>query len=242
MTSIAKSPLRLLEALATPHGLDRYLELVNPMLTVRELRGEITEVRRTTPDSIVLTVRPTRQWRGFRAGQFVQVTVVIDGVRRTRCYSPSDSQLRDDGRFELTVKAHPGGLVSQWLHANARPGLVLALAPADGAFTLPDPRPERLLFVSGGSGITPVLSMLRTLCAEATPARSCSCTTPTTPSTCRTARRSNDWRSGTTTCASCSPTPRAMPATSPASSPPSTSTRSRPGTAMRRPSCAVRRA
>jgi ferredoxin-NADP reductase len=166
MTSIAKSPLRLLEALATPHGLDRYLELVNPMLTVRELRGEITDVRRTTPDSIVLTVRPTRQWRGFRAGQFVQVTVVIDGVRRTRCYSPSDSQLRDDGRFELTVKAHPGGVVSQWLHANARPGLVLDLAPADGAFTLPDPRPERLLFVSGGSGITPVLSMLRTLCAE----------------------------------------------------------------------------
>ena len=158
--------MRILEALATPHGVDRYLELINPMLTVRELRGEVVRVARTTPDTIVLTIRPTRQWRGFRAGQFVQVTAVIDGVRRTRCYSPSCSQLRSDGHFELTVKAHPGGLFSQWLHANARPGLVLDLAQADGSFTLPDLRPDRLLLVSGGSGITPVLSMLRTLCDE----------------------------------------------------------------------------
>ncbi|HEY8302450.1 MAG TPA: FAD-binding oxidoreductase [Jatrophihabitans sp.] len=166
MTTIARSPLRLLEALATPHGVDRYLELLNPMFTVRELRGEVTQVRRVAPDTIALTVRPTRRWRGFSAGQFVQVTVVIDGVRRTRCYSPSNSQLRADGRIELTVKAHPGGLVSQWLHANARPGLVLDLAPADGTFTLPTTRPDRLLMISGGSGITPVLSMLRTLCDE----------------------------------------------------------------------------
>jgi ferredoxin-NADP reductase len=164
--SLTRSPLRVLEALATPHGLDRYLELVNPMLTVREVRAEITDVRRDGVDTIVLTLRPTRQWRGFRAGQFVQVTAVIDGVRRTRCYSPSCSQLRADGRFELTVKAHPEGIVSQWLHANARVGLVVELSQADGSFTLADARPDRLLLVSGGSGITPVLSMLRTLCDE----------------------------------------------------------------------------
>jgi ferredoxin-NADP reductase len=158
--------MRLLEALVTPHGVDRYLELVHPMLTVRELRGEVTAVTRTTPDSLTLTIRPTRQWKGFRAGQFVQVSVVIDGVRRSRCYSPSSSQWRTDGRFDITVKAHPGGLVSRWLHANARRGSVLGLAQADGSFTLPDERPDRLLFVSGGSGITPVLSMLRTLCDE----------------------------------------------------------------------------
>lgn len=166
MTAFARSSLRVLDALAAPHGIDRYLELVNPMLSVRELRGQVTDVRHTTPDTVVLTVRPTRQWAGFRAGQFVSVTVVIDGVRRTRCYSPSCSQWRGDGRIELTVKAHPGGLVSQWLHANARPGLVIGLAPAAGSFTLPDERPDRMLLISGGSGITPVLSMLRTLCDE----------------------------------------------------------------------------
>jgi ferredoxin-NADP reductase len=158
--------LKILEALATPHGVDRYLELVNPMLTVRELRAEVTDVERSTADSVTLTLRPTRQWRGFQAGQYVELAVDIDGVRRTRCFSPCCSQHRADGRIELTVKAHPEGLVSQWLYANAAPGLVVGLSQADGTFHLPTPRPDRLLLVSGGSGITPVLSMLRTLVDE----------------------------------------------------------------------------
>ena len=160
------SPLGIVEALATPHGIDRYLELVNPMLTVRELRAVVTDVQRSTADTVTLTLRPTRQWQGFRAGQFVQVTVEIDGVRRTRCYSPACSQYRADGRIELTIKAHPEGLVSQYLHAHAAPGLVVGLSQADGVFHLPDERPDKVLFISGGSGITPVMAMLRTLCDE----------------------------------------------------------------------------
>lgn len=160
------SPLTLFEALATPHGVDRYLELVNPMLTVRDLRAEVTDVYRSTADTVTLTLRPTRQWRGFQAGQFVQVTVEVDGVLRTRCYSPACSQHRSDGLIELTVKAHPHGLVSQYLHARAAPGLVVRLSQAAGAFRLPEHRPDRVLLISGGSGITPVLSMLRTLCDE----------------------------------------------------------------------------
>ncbi|MDP9117331.1 MAG: ferredoxin reductase [Actinomycetota bacterium] len=160
------SPLSLFEALATPHGVDRYLELVNPMLTVREMRAEVVDVRRSTGDTVTLTLRPTRHWRGFQAGQFVQITVEIDGVRRTRCYSPACSALRSDGRIEITIKAHPQGLVSQHLHANVAPGLVLGLSQAAGTFRLPDIRPGKVLLVSGGSGITPVLSMLRTLCDE----------------------------------------------------------------------------
>jgi stearoyl-CoA 9-desaturase NADPH oxidoreductase len=156
----------ILEALATPHGLDRYLELVNPMLTVRELRAQVTDVVHPTPDSVTLTLRPTRQWRGFQAGQYVQITVDIDGVRRTRCFSPSCSQYRTDGRIELTVKAHPDGVVSQYLKRHARRGLVLGLSQAEGTFRLPTERPDRVLLISGGSGITPVLAMLRTLCDE----------------------------------------------------------------------------
>jgi ferredoxin-NADP reductase len=160
------APWRLLEAVATPHGIDRYLELVHPMLTVHELRAEITDVRRRTADSVTLTLRPTRRWRGFQAGQFVQLTVEIDGVRHTRCYSPACSQYRRDGRIELTVTAHPGGLVSGHLFRHAAVGTVLGLAPAAGTFVLPNPRPERILLISGGSGITPVMSMLRTLCEQ----------------------------------------------------------------------------
>lgn len=160
------SPLGLLEALATPHGVDRYLELVHPMLTVRELRASVTAVHRPAPDTVRLTLRPTRQWRGFQAGQFVQVSVDVDGVRRTRCFSPCSSQHRPDGRIELTVKAHADGVVSRYLYDHAAPGLVVGLSQADGRFSLPPSRPERILLISGGSGITPVLSMLRTLCDE----------------------------------------------------------------------------
>jgi ferredoxin-NADP reductase len=146
--------------------LDRYLELVNPMLSARELRAEVTQVRRDTPDTVTLELRPTRQWRGFTAGQFVTVGVVVDGVRHTRCYSPACSQYRADGRFELTVKAQEGGVVSPYLHREARPGLVVHLSQATGEFVLPAHRPDHILLISGGSGITPVLSMLRTLCDE----------------------------------------------------------------------------
>jgi len=152
------------EALLTPHGMDRYLELIDPMLVRREIRGVVTDVRRQTADTVTLTLRPSRAWRGFTAGQYVRVSVDIDGVRRTRCYSPVGSQ--HGGALELTIKADPEGLVSRHLWRHAEPGMVLGLSQPDGRFTLPARRPGRLLLISGGSGITPVLSMLRTLADE----------------------------------------------------------------------------
>ena len=155
--------LRLLETLTTPHSVDRYLELLDPMLSVRQMRARVTAVRHSTVDSVTLRLRPTRHWQGFDAGQFVTVGVVVDGVRHTRCYSPASSA-HDAREFELTVRAQ--GLVSRHLKQRAEVGTVLDLAPAAGEFRLPTPRPRRLVLISGGSGITPVLSMLRTLAEE----------------------------------------------------------------------------
>jgi ferredoxin-NADP reductase len=157
--------VRRLDAFATPHGIDRYVELVVPTWSSTEVRGRVTDVRHGTADSVTLTIRPNGNWPGFTAGQFTQLTVEIDGVRHTRCYSMATAD-RDPGSFELTVKAHPQGTVSRHLKDHATVGLVVGLAPAAGEFTLPAVRPDRLLLMSGGSGITPVLSMLRTLCAE----------------------------------------------------------------------------
>ena len=155
----------LLEALAAPHGVDRYLELIRPSWSLHEARAVVTEVRRQTADSVTLTLRPNENWTGFRTGQFVRLTVEIDGVRQTRCYSPACSEHTPD-RFEITVKAHPEGQVSGFLNRAAHPGMVVGLSAADGDFVLPPHRPDRLLLISGGSGITPVMSMLRTLCDE----------------------------------------------------------------------------
>jgi ferredoxin-NADP reductase len=156
---------RILDLLAGPAGVDGYLEQVRPTWSRRDCRAEVTEVRRLTPDSVTLTLRPNRAWQGFHAGQFIQVGVEIDGVRRTRCYSPSSSAVtaRD---LELTVKAHPEGLVSNFLMEQACAGMLLDLEQAAGDFHLPDELPKRVLMISAGSGITPVMSMLRTLCAS----------------------------------------------------------------------------
>src|SRR3954454_13998141 len=86
--------LRFLEAAATPHGLDSYLEQLDPLLVGGECRAEVIGVEHGTEESVTLTLRPNRAWRGFRAGQFVNVAVEIDGVRHQRCYSPACAENR----------------------------------------------------------------------------------------------------------------------------------------------------
>ncbi|TFV58602.1 ferredoxin reductase [Mycobacterium sp. PS03-16] len=159
---VLRSPL--VDLLTGPHGVNRYTELVDPTWTSQDARARVVAVRRQTPRSVTLTLEPNHVFTGFRAGQHVNLTVEIDGRRRTRCYSPASAER--SRLIELTVGRHDGGLVSTYLCDHARPGMVVGLEAVGGEFTLPTVRPRRILFVSGGSGITPVLSMLRTLQAE----------------------------------------------------------------------------
>ncbi len=160
---------RALAALTSPHGVDRYLEQVNPMWAAREVRARIVSVVREVdvpghPPVATITLQPTSTWRGHRAGQHVQVGVEIDGARRTtRVFSVSSPDSRAGDRFTLTVRANPGGLVSSYLVEHARPGTMVHLSQAEGDFVLPDHVPEHVVMISGGSGITPVMSMLRSL-------------------------------------------------------------------------------
>ncbi|MDQ6776345.1 MAG: ferredoxin reductase [Actinomycetota bacterium] len=174
-TEIASEPRRLshrvlrsglIEALAAPHGVDRYLELVRPSWSLSELRAEVTAVHHPAPGSVTLTLRPNHLWRGFEAGQFVRCTVEVNGSRRSRCYSPASSAHRRDGQIEVTARAHPHGLVSRFLHDRATRGMIVGLEPAAGDFILPAERPADIALISGGSGITPVMSILRTLLDE----------------------------------------------------------------------------
>jgi stearoyl-CoA 9-desaturase NADPH oxidoreductase len=160
---------RVLEALAYPHGVDRYVELVRPLLVRHEARAEVIAVRHQTSKSVTLALRPNEAWRGLHAGQFVSVSVAIDGVREARPYTPAGSQHAAATELELTVSTHPEGKVSRYLREHARPGMIVGLTQAQGEFVLPHPRPERVLLISGGSGITPLMAMLRTLCEEAFP-------------------------------------------------------------------------
>jgi ferredoxin-NADP reductase len=160
-----RQAVRVFDVAATPYGVDRYVELVRPSWSSTEVRAKVLRVTRTTTRSVTLTLRPNGNWRGFRAGQYTQLGVEIDGVRHTRCYSMTNSATARDGRIELCISAQPEGRVSQHLLQSARRGQTVALTPAQGLFTLPETEPEHLLLISGGSGITPVMSMLRTRCA-----------------------------------------------------------------------------
>ena len=170
---------RALSALTTPHGVDRYLELVNPMWAAAEVRARVVGVVRENPESAgpevaTLTLQPTSTWRGHRAGQYVQVGVELPGSARrmARCFSISSAASGPGERFTLTIRAHDEGpgrgrSVSKFLVREARPGQILHLSQAEGEFTLVEspatPSPNRSIYITGGSGITPAMSMVRTL-------------------------------------------------------------------------------
>ena len=170
VSRIARS--RTVAALASPHGVDHYLSRINPMWAAHEVRAQVVDVRRETdtPGAPVatLTLQPTTTWRGHRAGQYVQVGLDLPGSARrmTRCFSISSAASGPGEQITLTVRAHPEGQVSRYL-VDAEPGQLLHLSQAQGVFTLPitpaTPGIDPLLFVTGGSGITPAMSMLRTL-------------------------------------------------------------------------------
>src|SRR2546421_313224 len=116
-----------------------------------QVHGRIVEVDRSATGSVALTIEPNANWTGFQAGQYTQLSVEIDGVRQTRCYSMCSAAPEKgaaDPSFQLGIKAHPEGLVSQWLVANAEVGLVVGLTPATGEFVIPAARPARVLLIS----------------------------------------------------------------------------------------------
>ena len=160
---------RAVAALTSPHGVDRYLEQVNPMWAAHEVRARIVDVHREVdvaghPPVATITLQPTSTWRGHRAGQHVQLGVEVDGSRRTtRVFSVSSADSNAGDRFTITLRANPDGVVSRYLVERAQPGTMVHLGQAEGDFVLPDRMPEHVVMISGGSGITPVMSMLRSL-------------------------------------------------------------------------------
>ncbi|HEV2075833.1 MAG TPA: ferredoxin reductase [Thermoleophilaceae bacterium] len=158
-----KHALKAMRSLFTPLLPDDYLELINPLWSTRELRGRVERIERETDDAVTILIRPGFEWEGHEPGQYVRVGVVVDGVHHWRAYSLTSDPGRPDGCISISPKLVEEGTVSPHLVRQAKPGAVLRLGGVEGEFTLPDPLPDKLLFVSAGSGITPIMSMLRSL-------------------------------------------------------------------------------
>ena len=150
--------------LTTPLLPDDYLHLVNPLWSARELRGRIVSVRQETPDSATIVIRPGWGFDfGYAPGQYIGIGLHIDGRWHWRSYSLTSSPTWDDKVISIAVKAMPEGFLSSHLVGGVPEGTVVRLAAPKGDFVLPDPPPAKILFLTAGSGITPIMSMLRTL-------------------------------------------------------------------------------
>jgi ferredoxin-NADP reductase len=148
----------------TPLLPDDYLKLANPLWSARELRGRVLDVRRETVDSATLVIKPGWGFSfDYDPGQYVGIGVLIDGRWRWRSYSLTSSPVRGARTITITVKAMPEGFLSTHLVGGVAPGTIVRLAAPQGNFVMSDPAPASVLFLTAGSGITPVMSMLRTL-------------------------------------------------------------------------------
>jgi stearoyl-CoA 9-desaturase NADPH oxidoreductase len=152
---------RFAERVTTPLLPADYLDLFNPLRSGADLRGRIEDVEHETADAATLVIEPGADWAGHVPGQYVRIGVDVDGVRQWRAYSLTHGP-RADGRISITVKAVPDGKVSNHLVRRAKPGTLVHLEQAAGEFVLPTDG-GKLLFVTAGSGITPVIGMLRNL-------------------------------------------------------------------------------
>lgn len=102
----------------------------------------------------------------YQAGQFLTLRVNLDGQELRRCYSMSSAPVEED--LQITVKRDAGGLVSNWLNDTVAEGAHLDAAPPEGRFVLRDntETTDELIAFAGGSGITPIISLIRTVLAN----------------------------------------------------------------------------
>jgi ferredoxin-NADP reductase len=151
---------------AWPLRTSHYVELVNPLWTTHRLQARVQEIWDETKDVRTLTLRPGLNWRGFRAGQHVRVGISVGGRHYTRTYTISSPPERDDDCFTITVKAIAGGTLSHHIVRQLKVGDYLPIGLPQGEFYLPDAQPVLPLFITAGTGITPAISMLRSLIAQ----------------------------------------------------------------------------
>jgi ferredoxin-NADP reductase len=159
--ALAAALTRAASAITTPVIPADYLDMVAPLRRGAHLRGRVVDIQSETPDAVTVRIRPGRDWSGHTAGQYIRIGVEVEGVRHWRAYSITSPTWATDGLMAITVKAIRDGVVSNHIVRRLRRGELVHLDQATGDFTLPPRAPGKTLFVTAGSGITPVMGMLR---------------------------------------------------------------------------------
>lgn len=161
---------RALSPLVSPPVFDFWVRRLHPTWAWSRTLARVVERRVEARDAVTLVLEPNRHFAGFRPGQHLSLTVEVDGVRLTRSYSPTGLPRRDR-RVSLTIKRITGGRVSTHLVERTQVGDVVELGSAYGALELPAQAQTPVLLLAAGSGITPLMSLLRAQAARGFSAR-----------------------------------------------------------------------
>ncbi|MFY8042350.1 MAG: ferredoxin reductase [Rhodoferax sp.] len=137
------------------------LQAIHPLLSLTQIKAQVVRIISETAETKTFVLQPNAHWTGAISGQFIRLQTSIDGRRVERVYSLSSRG--DAAQIAITVKRLQNGLMSGYLHTHTKVGDVFTISQAMGVFVLPDVLPAKLLLLSAGSGITPVMSMLREL-------------------------------------------------------------------------------
>ncbi len=156
---------RLASHAVSPAVVDFWVQKLMPTWSWDRCLARIVARRVEARGVVTLVLQPNRNWRGlggFKPGQHMNVSAEVNGVRVTRSYSLSDVP-RTDGCLSITIKHVEGGRLSEYLCRDARVGDVLELGQAFGQMSWAEPPRGQWLLLAAGSGITPLMSLIRSV-------------------------------------------------------------------------------
>lgn len=167
--NVKPSALRKVVApFVNPGIFDFWVGKLNPAWSWDRPLARVVERKVEALDTVTLVLKPNAHCGRFVPGQHINVTAEVNGRRTTRSYSHTDVP-RPDGRVSLTIKRVDKGVLSTHLCQHVQVGDVLELGAAFGEMTLPAKPEGEWLFLAAGSGITPLMSLTRSLAAQNMP-------------------------------------------------------------------------
>jgi len=145
------------------------IQMFVPHWSTDAYRAQIVEIRDEMEDMYTLVLKPKsgiidNSWPIFEAGQYLELMIEKDGARTLRCFSISSSPAYYDrtGLIELSIRIQAKGRITPWIRQQLALGSLVNISAAQGDFILPKTEAsKKLLFIAGGSGITPFRSMLQ---------------------------------------------------------------------------------
>ena len=154
---------RIGRALTSPLLPDDYFALIRPTWSTRESTGTVIRVKPERGNATTIVIQPNFAWSAHQPGQYLRIGMEINGIRHWRAYSITSDPAHPGGVISITVKHTEGGRMSPVFNSQVQVGREVFLGEIEGEFMLPTTVPAKSLFLSAGSGITPIMSMLREL-------------------------------------------------------------------------------